>query len=287
MEQIAPGIYVSQAYPGINVGFVVTADGAVAVDAPPLPADAIAWRQRILDVTGGPIRCVVLTDDHPDRLIGVGWLGAPVVAGRGTLQRLAEGGESLWRATIEDWLRRRPDAEELERATRVMPEIAVAGAITLHSSTPVVVEAVAGAAPGSVWVRLPEHEVLFTGDAVVVGSHPRLAEAPDTRAWLGTLVELRRARFPARTIVPGRGPVGGKDSSRDVSEYIQLARRRIRSLHNAGAGRGEVAGLTAEFLARFPITGEQDRARITRQVQAGLERVFEELRAERIAAEEP
>jgi len=281
MEEIAPGVYVSSFYPGINVGFVVTDDGVIAVDTPPLPADAWAWREHVLKATGSPLRYVVLTDHHLDRLIGVGWLGAPVIAGRGTLRRLQEGGESFWRAAIEEWARLRPDVEGLGRVRPVLPEVTVAGRITLHGSPPVVVEAVAGAAPGSVWVWLPRQEVLFAGDTVVVGVHPPLAETPDSGAWLKTLVRLRRARFPARLIVPGRGPVCGKEATRGLSEYIRCVRRRIRSVHTAGGSRGDLSALVAEFLPLFPAEGEE-RERMQRRIRASLERVYEELQPEEV-----
>jgi glyoxylase-like metal-dependent hydrolase (beta-lactamase superfamily II) len=158
----------------------------------------------------------------------------------------------------------------------VFPEVAVAGSINLQVSPSVIVEAVAGAAAGSVWVRLPEQEVLFVGDSVVVGQHPYLAGATDTRAWLKTLVELRRARFPVRLIVPGRGPVCGKEDTLPLSDYIQRARRRVRSIHYAGGGRGDLVGLMVEFLSMFPV-GDAEQERVQRDVRDGLERVYEEL----------
>lgn len=279
MEEVAPRVYAASFYPGINVGFIVTEDGAIAVDAPPLPSDAIEWRATIEQVAGGPIRYLILTDPHPDRLIGTGWMEAPIVAGRQTLQYLLEGGEPLWRAMIEEWAHRRPDVEHVEKARPVLPEILVAGRITLHGSQPVTVESVAGAAPGSVWVRLLAQEVLFTGDTVVVGSHPPLSRAPDTQAWLRTLVELRRARSPAQHIVPGRGPVCDKDATRSMSQYIQQVRRRVRSVHAAGGNRGDLAALVPEFLSFFPIA--EERERVQRRVRAGLERVYEELRPQK------
>jgi hypothetical protein len=48
MKKIASNIYVSTEYPGVNVGFIVMPEGAVAVDAPTLPRDARAWRRKVL-----------------------------------------------------------------------------------------------------------------------------------------------------------------------------------------------------------------------------------------------
>ena len=276
MEEISPGIYVETFFPGINVGFICTDEGAVAIDAPPLPADGLAWRERIEEIAGGPVRWAVLTDDHPDRLLGIGALGAPVVAGRGTLSRLREGKEGLWHTLVEEWVRRWPEREGIEQSALVIPEVAVDGHITLQGSLPVTVAAVHGAAPGSVWVRVAERRILFAGDTVVVGTWPLVASSPDTRAWLKALVDLRRARTPIRLIVPGRGPVSGKEATYPLSEYLQLVRRRVRSLHIAGGTRGDLLALIPEFMTLFP--ADEEREEIQQRVRAGLERVYEEMR---------
>ena len=109
-----------------------------------------------------------------------------------------------------------------------------------------------------------------------------MGSAPDTGAWLETLVAVRRSRFPASIIVPGRGPVGDGKQTHALSEYIQLVRRRIRSLHRAGRNRNDLASLVRELLAAFPVTdADQDRAQ--RRIRSGLERVYEELRPDEAA----
>lgn len=246
------------------------------MDAPPLPSDAQAWRECILEVAGS-LQYVVLTDSHPDRLIGVGWLQAPVIAGRETLRRLQEGGELAWRSMAEEWARRWSGVREVEHARFLLPQIAVAGRLTIHGSPPVVIESVVGATAGSVWVRLPRERVIFAGDTVVVGSHPPLSAAPDTRAWLETLVELRRARFPAELIVPGRGPLCDKDGTREMSTYIQMVRRRLRSVHLSTGGRGDLMELAVGLVDAFPIA-PGERERMLHQVRADLEHVLAQVR---------
>ncbi len=277
-KQITPNVTLATFYPGVNVAWIRTERGAIAVDAPPQPSDARSWRESIVQQAGS-IRYVILTDSHLDRLLGAGLLGAPVIAGLATLRRLQEGGEIFWRAAVEEWARRWPGVENLPSPRSFLPQISVNGSITLHESPPVVIESVRGATPGSVWARLPTQRVVLTGDTVVVGDHPLLSEAPDTAEWLRTLVELRRERFPADTVVPGRGAVGNKEITRDMSTYIQLIRRRVRSVHNANGSRGDLVGLVAELLAFFPVPPERREA-VQRQVRADLERVFEELRVE-------
>lgn len=280
IQNVAPNVYVSTFYPGINVSFILTDAGPVAIDAPLLPADAEAWRREIIDVAGGPIRNVILTDHRLERTLGAGRLKAPVVSGRRTFELLKTSSEEARAESLEIWAQDHPQAAiELEEQEIVAPEVTVAGQVLLHGAPQIVVESVDGAASGSVWVRLIEERVLIAGDTVVCNVHPLLDQAPDTRAWLRTLVKVRRAYFTGDIIIPGRGSICTKTDTRALSEYIQRARRRIRSIHGSERDRSDIASLIMEFLALFP-TDDVNRERIERRIQLGLEHVYEELKPE-------
>lgn len=286
IQNVAPNVYVSTFYPGINASFILTDAGPVAVDAPLLPTDAEAWRREIIDVAGKPIRNVILTDHRLERALGVVRLKAPVIAGRRTFGLLETSGDELRADALEVWAQDHPQAAiELEEQEIVLPEVTVAGRILLQGVPQIVVESVDGAAPGSVWVRLVEERVLIAGDTVVGDVHPLLDQTPDTRAWLRTLTKIRRAYFTGDTIIPGRGSICTKADTRDLSEYIQRARRRIRSIHGSDRDRSDIASLMMEFLAVFP-TGDIDQERVERRIQQGLERVYDELKPEEKESEE-
>jgi glyoxylase-like metal-dependent hydrolase (beta-lactamase superfamily II) len=255
--------------------------GAIAVDAPALPQDARDWRKRVIDTTGGPILYLVLTDTHPDRLLGAAELEAPIVATREAYEEAAAYTDGFWRSVVDGWTRYYPEAaDDLASARIILPEILFTADITLRKGgVDMTVTRIAGAAPGSAWVYLPGSDVLFSGDTMVAEAHPYMASAPDTEAWLKTLRTLRRSGFSATLIVPGRGELCSGGASRQLSEYIALARRRVRSLHLAERPRADTARLVAEFLPRFP-TPDEARTRIQRQVKAGLDRVYDELRPE-------
>ena len=274
MDEIGPGIYVDTFDPGINVGFVVAEGGAIAVDAPPLPSDVLAWRETILRVAGGPVRYTILTDHRLDRSLSARLLGAPLVAGRSTRSRLSEMRDQE-SEVLKEWAEQRGYELQIEGPPLALPEIAVEGRMTIHGSRSVVVETVAGAAPGSVWVLVPDSSVIFAGDTVVIDNHPLLDEAPDTAAWLQTLTRMRRPYFPAGRIVPGRGPVGTKVDTRPLSDYIRRARRRMRSLVSAGRGPSAVAGLVDEFLPLFPVEPARERE-IQDRILRGLEHLYAE-----------
>jgi len=285
MKKIAPNIYASTEYPGVNVGFIVMPAGAIAVDAPTLPQDARVWRQQIMEIAAGPILYVVLTDAHPDRLLSAGLLKAPIVAAQPAYERASAYTDGFWRGVVERRARRYPEAaNDLTGTPILLPEIIFASSLTLHKGgMDVTVKHVAGGAPGSAWLHLTTafsgQDVLFAGDTLVPDMHPFLSAVPDSKAWLNTLTALRRARFSKTIIVPGRGPLCDQSASRPLSEYIALARRRVRSLHTAGQARVDMTALVAEMLPFFPVS-DDERDLVQRRIKTGLDRLYEQVRKE-------
>ena len=281
MKRIAPNVYASTEYPGVNVAFIALPAGVIAVDVPTLPRDARAWRQQILEIAGGSILYVVLTDVHPDRLLSAGLMEAPIVAAWPAYERASAYTDGFWRTVFEGWARRYPEvADDLVGVPTALPEIMFTDRLTLHKGeVDVTVERISGGTPESAWVYLPESDVLFAGDTLVVDTHPFLAAASDTKAWLNTLKALRRSRFSQTAIVPGRGPLCDQSATTPLSEYIALVRRRVRSLQTGGRVRADRAAVVAELLPFFPIP-DQERDAVQRRVRAGLDRLQEELREE-------
>ncbi len=284
MRKIAPNVYASTEYPGVNVGFIVLPKGAIAIDAPTLPKDARAWREQILETAGGPILYVVLTDAHPDRVLSAELLEAPIVAARAAYERAIAYTDGFWRGVIDSWSRRHPEAaDDLTGSPIALPEVLFDGSLTLHKGgEDVTVHNIAGGAPGSAWVDLPEHEVLFTGDHLVVGTHPFMEESLNTRTWLYTLKWIRRNRFKNTAIVPGRGPICDQSATGPLSEYIALERRRALSL--VKGTREDKAAMVAELLSFFPIS-EDEAKFVRRSIKAGLDQLCDELQADEAGAE--
>jgi glyoxylase-like metal-dependent hydrolase (beta-lactamase superfamily II) len=278
MKQIAPNIYVSTEYHYINVGCVVGPKGVVCIDAPTLPEDALDWRRQILGLEAGPIVYTVLTDTHPHRLLCARLLEAPVVTSRAAYELAAEYSRGFWRNTVRRLRRYHPEQEAaLKSLEPLLPEILFSHTLTLHKGgADVTIESVEGAAPGSAWIDLRDENILFVGDTLVVGRPPAMNETPDTKAWLDTLSTLRRSRFADVTFVPGRGAVSDQTATEPLSEYIRVARRRMRSLHRDGKPRDDVTDFTDELLSLFSLS-DAERNRFRRRVRNGLKRVYDEL----------
>ena len=284
MKQITPDVYVETTYPYVNVACVVGPDGVVALDAPTLPEDTLDWRQQIETQATRPIVYTVLTDAHPHRMLCAGLLGAPIVASMAAYEATIERTQGFWRNVTRRLSRQHPEQEHaLKEIEPVLPEILFDQVLTLHKAgTDVTIQRIDGAAPGSAWVDLRPQGVLFGGDTLVVGMPPVMADTPSTKAWLDTLTELRRPRYADITFVPGRGPVSDQSATEPLSEYIRVARRRIRSLHREQDDQERAkdpTGFAPELLSLFSLS-EDERHRLRRRVRNGLKRVFVEMTPE-------
>lgn len=283
MDKLTNTIFVSSGYRGITVGAIVTPAGVIGVDAPMLPADARDWRAQIASATDLPIRYIVNTDAHRDRVLGQQWLGGAVVATEFTAEKMRSYGDTF-RQQVADFLSHHgapQAAEEIVISLKVVqPQISFSGRLVLNAESPrVEVWNVGGANPGSAWVVVPEAGVVFTGDLITLNAHPVMSES-NTRLWLDRLTELRKPSFPAKRIVPGRGPAARKDDTQIMSEYLRDVRAKVRALIKSRCLKSEAATLVPGFLARFPVA-EGERERIQRRIRAGLEHVYDELKQEK------
>ncbi len=77
-------------------------------------------------------------------------------------------------------------------------------------------------------VFLKNRGLLVTGDLVFVGLHPALIERSGTIVsdWIGILDDLY-ARFDAKSLVPGHGPVSDRKAILDMKEYFTSIRDAV------------------------------------------------------------
>jgi cyclase len=283
VEEIVPGsnIFVSTEFRQINVGAVLTDEGWILIDVPPYPDDARRWRAQLSQRGPGVVLYVINTDHHRDRIIGNHWFKGYVVAHRHTAD--------VVRALPSQFVEQAVDSlsrNDMERATfngvkLRPPDVSFSKRLHIkQGGREVLLLSMPGPTPGSTWVHFPEYRVVFTGDSVVVGMHPFMAAA-DSKSWLDTLTNLRRARFAADILVPGRGPMTDKDSTVPVSDYVRMARRRVYNLYRAGRPRADTATLMSDFIEVFPLSEPYED--VQKQIKSGLDHIYEEYKAAEIA----
>jgi glyoxylase-like metal-dependent hydrolase (beta-lactamase superfamily II) len=285
MDKLTPQVFVEPGYRGCTVGAIVTPIGIVCVDTPLLPEDARHWRARLAELSDQPIVYTIYTDGHRDRVLGQQWLGGLAVAHEATWEKLRSYGDAM-RQQVTEFLMHHgaPEAaEELARHLQLgLPQLTVStgGTLTLHLGKPkIVVRPVGGATPGSLWVELPDQDVVFAGDVVTQSTHPFMSEA-NTALWLERLAELRETNYFATKIVPGRGRGYKRADTQKTASYLTDMRARVRQIMTERRGKFDASEFLPEFLDRFPVP-DDEHERVLRRIRAGLERVYEELKLEK------
>jgi glyoxylase-like metal-dependent hydrolase (beta-lactamase superfamily II) len=155
---------------------------------------------------------------------------------------------------------------------------------------PTVIEIVhrGGCAPDACFVIPHGTGIAFVGDHVAAGGPPVIAQGNFER-WAAVLATLKKNKS-ITMIVPGRGTPGAPAAMIDeTADYIKIATTRVKALIRANRSRSDVVTLIPELLARYAPKG--GRAKTTtnldsvhRQVRAGLERIYDDLRASAASA---
>ncbi len=277
MQEIADGVVVATEYRRITVGAFAAGRGIICVDVPPFPHEARHWRSQLLERFKQPIRLIVLTDAHRDRLLGLHWFEeAEIIAHDATFAAIAALPSSFIDQAADALSRNSDERLSFSSVRLRLPRITFSERMHAYvDSVGVPVFSMPGPTPGNVWVHLAEQRVVFTGDSVVHGQPPHMAQA-QSKAWLDSLTLLRRPRFAADAIVPGRGAPVDKEATQAISELIRQARRLVQRYHRTGRPKADIGEVVAEFLTHLTVAPE-DLGDVTRRVRAGLESIYDEL----------
>ncbi|NOZ28349.1 MAG: MBL fold metallo-hydrolase [Chloroflexi bacterium] len=280
MQELAPGVFAETDFRGSNPGFILTDEGAVVVDTPQIPAEARALRETIERLSGGkPILYVINTDHHRGHILGNQWFQpAPVIA-HDIAWKHMNGYTENFKQRVYDSFRREPEIQAQFLDLQIIkPTLTFSKRMYLFlGGREIRIIWVGGHTPATSIVWLPAEKVAFVGDAVWVDQHPYMGQA-NSKEWLEGLTYIRRLN--AEYIVPGHGPVCGREATERMSEYIRHMRSRVRSLYRAGKSKQETANLlVGDLITWFPIPRER-RSRIESQIKSGIGRVWTEMHRE-------
>ncbi|MFI5807695.1 MBL fold metallo-hydrolase [Streptomyces sp. NPDC051561] len=240
-----------------NAGLVVGQDRTVLIDTAATEFRARALRQAVHTVAPGGPDYVVNTHFHGDHVFGNSLFTprATVLSHEGTRADTAEAGPGLRHL----W----PDVQWGDTREE-LASVTFRDRLTLHTGGPRVELLHVGPAhtANDVIAWVPDASVLFTGDVVWSGVTPFVLMGSIS----GSLLALDRMRnLGPRTVVPGHGPVGGKellDSTEAYLRFLQkLADRGIRDhLTPLEAARKAELGPYADWLDPERLVGNLHRA---------------------------
>lgn len=276
MQQVAEGIYVETGYDGVNVGAVVTRRNVICVDSPSYPKDARHWTMRLRQISGAPLQFLVLLDHNGDRIINARWFNTRIITHHVSCEHLLSYDKKYPQTLLDDLVSRNPQAgRELNSAPVEHPDFSFTNSMQLlRDDMDIILRYAPGPTMGSIWVYLPQHAVLFTGDTVVNNTHPPLKQA-DLRQWRASLDFLEKAMPEVKIIVPGRGPVGDRSLIPSMISYLEKIEAAGREQASSGS-RDAMPDHVADILNHFtdqtvPLEWAQE------QVRAGIDRVYNDL----------
>ena len=252
-----------------NAGLIVGSESCIVIDALFAPSMTQAFRKEIARVTDKPVRLLVDTHHHIDHTAGNALFSeAQIVShanARREQERVGAGVMELLRPRIPDLV------GETEGFELRLPDITFDGELTLHVDGRAVRLVHFGPAHtiGDALVFLPEERLLFAGDVAFHQVTP-LAFEGHIGGWLDVCDQVDALEID--TVVPGHGPVGGKEGLREMRGYLQSIHGQARAAFDSG--RSEEDAVASIDLGEYASWGEPER------LPLNVGRLYQEFRGE-------
>ena len=246
MEEVVKGIFAETNYFGCNPGFIVTRDGVVMVDTPQKPTDWPGWKAEIK--AHGPVRWLINTEYHWDHTMGNPYYEGIVAAHDATHENFYKV-SSMWGFGIDGagpWIEEvDPEGVRIAGVYKPRaPEITFSRDMTLYvGESEIQLLHTPGHTEGQTAVYIPDRGVLFATDNLFVDFLIWFHDS-DPFEWLQSLERLKT--LDVDRIIPGHGPVCGKESIGLMEEKIQGVLSRVRDAMDRGLSEEEAAA-TVKF----------------------------------------
>ncbi len=276
MREISPGVFVETDQRGANYGAVLTTDGFVIIDTPIVPKQAIAFRDELRRIGGGkPFLYIINTDHHRGHIVGNQFfVPTPVIAHDIAWKHMKGYGDNFKQRVVDSFKKEPEIQAQFGEIQIVVPKITFSHRLDIvRGGRDLRIIKVGGHTAATSVIWMPNERILFVGDAVWVDQHPYMAQA-NSKEWLDGLTYIRK--FKADQIVPGRGPVCGRDATERMSEYIRYMRARVRTFHRQGKTKQEtVQTVLREVVGWFPISPVL-KSKTESQIKQGIQRIWNE-----------
>ena len=287
MREISPGIFVETDQRGANYSAILTDDGFVVIDSPIVPKQALAFRDDLKRIAGDkPFLYIINTDHHRGHIVGNQYfVPTPVVAHDIAWKHMKGYGDNFKQRVIDSFKKEPEIQAQFTDIQIIVPKITFSHRLDIvRGGRDIRIIRIGGhtAATSAVW--LANEKILFVGDAVWVDQHPYMAQG-NSKEWLDGLTFIRKLR--SDQIVPGRGPVCGREGTERMSEYIRYMRARVRTFHRQGRTKQEtVQTVLREMVGWFPIQPAL-KSKTESQIKQGIGRIWNEMDKAAKAKEKP
>jgi phosphoglycerate dehydrogenase-like enzyme/glyoxylase-like metal-dependent hydrolase (beta-lactamase superfamily II) len=234
VKEVAPGVFFRYSsigpegskipFGGSNNIWIVFEDYVVVIDAN-FPKEAGDVIQAIKKTTDKPIRYVLDTHHHGDHSYGndvFAKAGASIVAQRNCARLLRLNGAK----EFEDAGKGPTGRKDIRESKLKVPNVVFDDKLVLDDGTQRVEFLFLGHAhtSGDAFAYLPKHKLLCTGDACVNGAYNFMGHS-DSASWIRVLE--RAQQLDIKFVLPGHGPIAGKDLLEKQKRYFVELRQLV------------------------------------------------------------
>ena len=292
VRKVGEGLYATISDPSkgyttlCNGGFVIGKDGALLIEGFAGPAGASFQMEAFRTVSQGPVKAAVDTHYHFDHSMGNAFYGAqgvPLWAHAATAKRIVDNYAAMQGAekavALAPYEKRVADAKSDTARAHAQGDLASATTVFQAANSTVLalpnhpldpaklpekidlggVTAVLESYPGhsgtDIIVRVPEQNLVYTGDLLFSGWYPVCFDEKATvSGWRETLKKF--AAFDKDTIfVPGHGQVCGQEGIASIREVFDDIAAQAEKMHKAGVPAQEAAEryVVPDKFKNFPI----------------------------------
>jgi cyclase len=277
MKEISPGIFIETDHRGANYAGIITDVGVIVIDTPMVPDRARAFRDELMRRSGGkPFLYVINTDHHRGHILGNQYFQpTPVVAHEQAWKHMKGYGDNFKQRVIDSFKKEPEIQAQFTDIQIIVPKITFSHRLDIvRGGRDLRIIRIGGHTAATSVIWLPNESILFVGDAVWVDQHPYMAQA-NSKEWLDGLTYIRK--FKADQIVPGRGPICGREATERMSEYIRFMRARVRLYYRQRKTKQEtVQSVLREIAGWFPIPAA-NKSKTESQIKQGIGRVWNEM----------
>jgi glyoxylase-like metal-dependent hydrolase (beta-lactamase superfamily II) len=203
---------------GANAGIIIGQDGILVIDTLISAKEAKRFIKDIRSVSDKPIRYVINTHYHLDHAFGnseFAKLGAVIIAQEKCNKNLEEKGAAALKNAKNYGL----SEADMEGTAIALPFLTFRDKMELELGNQKIELIYPGPSHSddSILVYLPDQKILFTGDILFTNYHPFLAEG-NLEGW-GKVLD-RIMAMDVNKIIPGHGPLSGKEDLQKMKEYL-------------------------------------------------------------------
>lgn len=274
MQEIAKNVFVEMSFTGANCGLVLTKAGGIVIDTPMIPAEGKLWAAQVAEMTD-KVLFVFNTDHHRAHIMGNQYFDAPILAHEGAWKEMANYKDTFIERTKSHFKKQPEIQKQFNETTIIKPELTFTGRLVMmKGERELHFVHLGGHTPATSGLYLPDENILFTGDFLVVDEHPALGQC-DSKEWIAKLKWLREQDY--RLLVPGHGPLCEVDAVDPVIHYIRVMRLKVRDQYKQGRTKAESAVVISQMIDCFPYK-PGTKSLIEKRIRAGVSQLYDEMK---------